>query len=47
MMAEALLLAAKVFLIAAVLPFVLLFALANAAVLVWQLIYEVWRGWPK
>jgi hypothetical protein len=47
MIGEAFLLAAKVFIIAAVLPIALLFALAHATILLCNVIYEVWRGWPK
>jgi hypothetical protein len=41
---SAALLAAKMLLIFAVLPFVLLLAFAHAAVLVWQLCLEVWHA---
>ena len=46
-MSAAILLAAKMLLIFAVLPFVLLRAIAHAAVLVWSLVHQVWRAWPK
>jgi hypothetical protein len=44
---SAALLAAKMLLIFAVLPFVLLLAIAHAAVLVWSLVHQIWRAWPK
>ena len=46
-MSAAVLLAVKMLLIFAVLPFVLLLAFAHAAVLVWQLCLEVWNGFTR
>jgi hypothetical protein len=40
------LLAVKMLLIFAVLPFVLLLAFAHAAVIAWQLCLEVWYAFP-
>ena len=47
MLIDALLLAAKVFMLVAVLPFIVLFAIAHAAITIYSLCHEVWKAWPK
>jgi hypothetical protein len=44
---DTILLAAKVAMLTALLPVILLMAIAHAAVLVWSLVHQIWRAWPK